>query len=368
MRNTALEQRLKHVGDVFRIQGTLYSIQVLTSGNINSTYKLGYRRGDGTVKAYVAQKINPYVFKNPAEIMNNIDLVTTHIRNHLPEGQISLHFHHTAEGKNYFVDEEDGSFWRLYTFIGALSFNTSDSLEVLRNAGEAFGQFQMQLSDFDAAQLFETIPDFHNTKKRLDTFFAHVEEDPLGRVADVLPEIEYLRSVRDVASRLSDMLDRGELPLRVTHNDTKINNVLFDKKTKRALVVIDLDTVMPGLAMHDFGDAVRFAANTAAEDEADLELVSLDLDKYRAFAEGFIKFTRSALTPAEIDTMALGALTITVELASRFLDDYLLGDKYFKVNYEGHNLVRARCQLHLAKDMQDKYETMCAIVREIAAT
>ncbi|MBQ2719689.1 MAG: aminoglycoside phosphotransferase family protein [Clostridia bacterium] len=259
MRSTALEEKLKHIGDVFRIQGTLYSILVMTDGNINSTYKLGYRREDGTVKAYVAQKINPYVFKHPAEIMNNIDLVTSHIRNNLAEGQISLHFHHTADGKNYYVDEEDGSFWRLYTFINALSFNTSDSLTVLKNAGEAFGQFQMQLSDFDAAQLFETIPDFHNTKKRLDTFFSHVEEDPLGRAASIQEEIDYLRSVRELASRLSEMLERGELPLRVTHNDTKINNVLFDKKTQRSLVVIDLDTVMPGLAMHDFGDAVRFA-------------------------------------------------------------------------------------------------------------
>jgi len=164
------------------------------------------------------------------------------------------------------------------------------------------------------------------------------------------------------------MLSDGKIPLRVTHNDTKINNVLFDSVSKRALTVIDLDTVMPGLAMHDFGDAVRFAANAAAEDEADLDLVYLDLAKYRAFAEGFIRHTYNSLTPAEIDTMALGAITITVELASRFLDDYLLGDKYFKVNYEGHNLVRARCQLRLAKDMWSKYEEMCAIIKEIAAS
>ena len=366
MRNSDLEKKLSEIGRIFRIEGSLYSIITITNGNINSTYKMTYRRADGTVKSYVAQKINPYVFKHPSEIMKNIDLVTSHIRSNLAEGQVSLHFHHTEEGKNYHLDGDDGSFWRLYTYIPALSFNTCDSLEVLRNAGEAFGQFQMQLSDFDASLLFETIPDFHNTKKRLDSFFSHVEEDPLGRASEIADEIAYLREMAPIASRLSERLERKEIPLRVTHNDTKINNVLFDSKTKRGLVVIDLDTVMPGLAMYDFGDAVRFAANTAAEDEADLSLVSLDLDKYRAFAEGFIKYTKDSLTPEEIDTMALGALSITLELASRFLDDYLLGDRYFKVNYEGHNLVRARCQLHLAKDMADKLEKMQAIVREVA--
>ncbi len=367
MRNSDLEKKLSEIGSIFRIEGSLYSIKTITDGNINSTYKLTYRCQDGTVKSYVAQKINPYVFKHPAEIMKNIDLVTSHIRSSLDEGQVSLHFHHTADGKNYHLDSDDGSFWRLYTFIAALSFNTCDSLEVLRNAGEAFGQFQMQLSDFNAALLFETIPDFHNTKKRLATLFAHVKEDPMGRVAEVREEIAYLSEMAPIASRLSELLEEKRLPLRVTHNDTKINNVLFDLQTKRGLVVIDLDTVMPGLAMHDFGDAVRFAANTAAEDEADLSLVSLDLDKYRAFAEGFIKYTKDALTPEEINTMALGALTITLELAARFLDDYLLGDHYFKVNYEGHNLVRARCQLHLAKDMFRKFDQMQAIVREVAA-
>lgn len=365
MRNTALEEKLDSIGKIFRLSGKLYSINTITDGNVNSTYKIGYRLEDGSVKAYVAQRINPYVFKHPAEIMNNIDLVTSHIRSRVPAGQTTLHFHHTADGKNYYIDEEDGSFWRLYTFIPAVCYNTCESLDVLKNAGEAFGQFQMQLSDFDASLLFETIPDFHNTKKRLETLFAHAEEDPCGRAHEIGAELDYLRSMQPVACRLTEALEAGEIPLRVTHNDTKINNVLLDRKTNKPLVVIDLDTVMPGLAMHDFGDAVRFGASTAAEDEADLSLVSLSLEKYRAFSEGFIKYTRSALIPAEIDMMALGALTITLELASRFLDDYLLGDKYFKVNYEGHNLVRARCQLHLAKDMCAKYDQMCEIIKEL---
>lgn len=365
MRNAILEQKLLDVGKIFRLKGDLYSLSTLTDGNVNSTYKLNYRLPDGQIKSYVAQRINPYVFKHPAEIMRNIDLVTTHIRDRAGSERTVLHFHHTAEGLNYFIDDEDGAFWRLYTFIPAASYNVCDSLEVLENAGEAFGEFQMQLSDFDASLLYETIPDFHNTKKRLATFFAHVDEDVCGRAASVQKEIETIRRAAPMACRLTEALEAGEFPLRVTHNDTKINNVLFDVKTKKPLVVIDLDTVMPGLAMYDFGDAVRFAASTAAEDEPDLSCVALDLDKYRAFAKGFIKYTRNALTPKEIETMALGALTITLELASRFLDDYLLGDKYFKVNYEGHNLVRTRCQLRLFEDMLSKYDEMCAIINEL---
>lgn len=365
MANFALENKLKQIGDIFRLDGVLYSFTVLTSGNVNSTYKIDYRLSDGKVKSYVTQRINPYVFRYPEQIMNNIDLVTTHIRKKLDETQVALHFHHTNEGKNYYVDEEDGSFWRLYTFIPAIAYNTCDNLDVLRNAGEAFGRFQLQLSDFDASLLFETIPDFHNTPKRLDTFFAHVTEDPCHRAALITAEIEKIRSYRAIASEMYGRYLAGELPLRVTHNDTKINNVLFDITTKRPLTVIDLDTVMPGLAMYDFGDAVRFAASTAAEDEADLSRVSFDLDKYRAFAEGFIRPIRHSLTKNELDCMALGAITLTVELASRFLDDYLLGDKYFKVNYEGHNLVRARCQLHLLDDMMRKYDDMRAVITDL---
>lgn len=365
MVSSALEEKLKHIGEIFRLEGSLCAIAVLTSGNVNSTYKLDYCRADGTVKSYITQRINPYVFRYPDKIMRNIDLVTSHIRKKSDPTQVALHFHHTATGENYYIDGEDNAFWRLYTFIPAIAYNTCDNLDVLRNAGEAFGRFQMQLSDFDASLLFETIPDFHNTPKRLDAFFSHVLEDPCGRAAEIADEIERVRAYRTIASSLYARFLAGELPLRVTHNDTKINNVLFDAQTNLPLTVIDLDTVMPGLAMYDFGDAVRFAASTAAEDEADLSLVSFDLAKYRAFAEGFIAPIRHSLTKNEIDSMALGAVAITLELASRFLDDYLLGDKYFKVNYAGHNLVRARCQLHLLDDMMKKYDDMCAIITDL---
>lgn len=361
----SVQTKLAEIGEIFRLNGKIYAFDVVSNGNINTTYSVKFRRFDGSIRSYIVQRINGYVFKNPVEIMSNIEGVTKHLRNKAIDGRVALHFHHTEEGNNYYIDEE-GNYWRVMTEVDSDTFNISSDLNILRNAGKAFGEFQMQLSDYNAEALYVTIPDFHNTRKRLDKFFEDVEEDPCKRVCEVMPEIDFIRSMRKFACKLTDLQEAGKVPLRVTHNDTKINNVLFDRKTGEPLAVIDLDTVMPGLAMHDFGDAIRFAANTAAEDEPDLTKVSLDLNKFRAFSEGFIGQTAGALTEMEIGTMALGALSITVELASRFLDDYITGDKYFKTNYEGHNLVRARCQLKLAGDMWDKYEEMEQIVNTIA--
>ena len=366
----AIKATLRQVCEAFRIPGEIVEYRALTSGNINSTYYVMCRDGQEE-KDYLVQCVNAYVFKNPERVMHNIELVTEHIRRKnaihgITGRRTRLHFHHTAEGRNYYVLNE-GEFWRLSNFIAdSVSFDTADDPKVLQMAGKAFGQFARQLTDFDASQLYETIPHFHDTRRRLETFFAHVEEDPCGRCDEVREEIAVIRAAYDFGCRLNEMVDRGELPLRVTHNDTKTNNVLFDKDTLEPLVVIDLDTVMPGLAAHDFGDTIRFAANTAAEDEEDLSKVSLDLELFRAFAEGYIGAAGDLLTPAEIEAMALGAVTITLEQASRFLDDYITGDKYFKTRYPGHNLVRTRCQLALFKDMMGKFDAMNAIVREIA--
>lgn len=353
------------LGQKFSLRGEATSYTPINNGNINSTYKVSYLCPDGVEKNYLFQKVNTYVFKDPEAVMENIDAVTTYLRDAAGIDETPLHFHHTPDRKNY-VYTENGDCWRVGNFIRSVTYNECDDLTVLRHAGEAFGKFQMRLSDFNAKTLHDIIPDFHNTKKRLDRFFADVDADPVGRVAEVGPEIAFLRENRELCSKLSEDAAAGRIPLRVTHNDTKINNVLFDAETGEPLTVIDLDTVMPGLSVHDFGDAVRFAASTAAEDEPDVTKISLDLDKYRAFAEGFVGETASALTDAEIDAMALGAVTITFELASRFLDDYITGDKYFKVNYPGHNLVRTRAQLKLASDMLEKYDRMQTIVREIA--
>jgi thiamine kinase-like enzyme len=377
MSDKILKQQLAEICEQFRIPGTLVWYKQKKSGNINTTYEVMVQ--DTTPKGpvetgYIIQKINNYVFKNPEAMMNNIDLVTQHILKKKKERGIigrryRLHFHHTEDGKNFLFSKEgeNSEFWRLMNCIeDSVGFDESNDPKVLFMAGKAFGQFQMNLSDFDAEQLVETIPNFHNTRLRLENFFHDVEADEYGRCQKVRKEIETIRGLFEIGCKLTDMLAAGEIPLRVTHNDTKSNNVLLDKVTLEPLVVIDLDTVMPGLAMHDFGDAVRFAANTAAEDEADISKVSLDLELYRAFTEGFIGTTVSSLTQKEIDTMALGAVTITIELAVRFLDDYITGDKYFKVNYPGHNLIRARSQLALVQDMLSKYDDMKRIVQEVA--
>ena len=358
---------IDNVYAAFGLSGTLKSLENVKNGNINNTYKAVFSE-NGADNPYVLQRINSYVFKNPADIMHNIDMITTHIKQRyadqgLDSDRAVLDFLPTVDGKKYFIDDEQ-SFWRCCHFIkNSVTYNLSSDLKVLRNVGEAFGRFQLMLSDFNAEELREIIPDFHNTKKRLDTFFNDVDLDPVGRVAEVEKETAFLSEKRAITSRLSQMLEKGAIPLRVTHNDTKCNNVLFDADTKEPLVVIDLDTVMPGLVAHDFGDGVRFAANSADEDETDISKVQLDLDKYEAFTKGFIKTVAPILTPIEIDTMALGAITITVELASRFLDDYITGDKYFKIKYPEHNLVRARCQIALAQDMERKFDAMNQIVR-----
>lgn len=353
---------LKTVGEKFRLQGKIYSFKTINNGNINTTYKVTYKQGK-KVKPYLFQKINTYVFKSPADIMENIDKVTSYIRDRNP-GTLSLHFHHLENGENYFMNSET-EFWRVSNYVESVTYNSADDLNIVRNTGYAFGNFQHQLADFDASLLHETIPDFHNTKMRLEKLFADEAADPCGRTAEAKEELEYIHSVAEEASYLSRLYSEGKIIPRVTHNDTKSNNVLFDRKTKEAIVVIDLDTVMPGMAMYDFGDGVRFIANTAAEDEPDLDRVSLDLDKFRAFAEGFIPPVKASLTHGEIESMPLGAFSVTVELAARFLDDFLTGDKYFKTDYEGHNLVRARCQLKLAQDMYAKKDEMTEIVKLI---
>ena len=344
---------VRAIADRFTKDGEFFGFTPMRQGNINATYLVDYRLSDGSVKSYILQRINRYVFKNPEQIMQNIGAVTAHInKKAAAAGKPCMEFLTTESGENFVIDGEN--FWRLYSFVAGIGYDLCDSLDVLRKAGGAFGEFQNQLADFDASKLYETIPDFHNTKKRLDTLFSACTADVCGRAASVADEIAFFTENRALASELTEMLDAGEIPLRVTHNDTKINNVIFNRETGEPQTVIDLDTVMPGLAMHDFGDAVRFAASTAAEDEKDTAKIALDLDKFRAFSEGFIGQTADSLTAKEIDTMVLGAITITIELAARFLTDYLDGDKYFKVNYEGHNLVRARAQIALAKDMLAK--------------
>ena len=356
-----LDQKLQEVCRLFKIEDTYVGFETVQMGNVNKTYRVDFLLPGGQPKSFLVQNVNTYAFRQPVGLMENIDRVTEHIRAKRP-GKTALHFHHTYDRKTYVEDGEN--FWRMTNYIPSVTYNSVKDPQILRNAGMAFGEFQNQLADFEIGLLHETIPDFHNTSSRYEKFLQVVEEDPVDRVREVLPEIEFLKEVRERACTLTAMQKTGALPLRVTHNDTKINNVLFSPKDDSALVVIDLDTVMPGLVGHDFGDAIRFAANFVEEDCPDYDKAGVDLDVFRAFAEGFLSQTASTLTENEIDTLALSCFVLTTELAVRFLDDYLRGDPYFKINYPEHNLVRTRCQIALAKDMLRKLPQMEAIVRE----
>lgn len=355
-----MDKKLQEVCAAFRIHGEYLGYEPIQVGIVNRTYKVNFCLSDSTEKSFLVQNVNTYAFRNPVGLMNNIDLVTEHIRRKNPEKR-SLHFHHTADRKTYLEDGEN--FWRVTNYIPSATYSASRDLKILKNAGSAFGEFQMQLADFDIHRLIETIPDFHNTRKRYEKLEQAIAEDSQNRVQGAMQEISYLRFVRDLACTLTDLAQQGALPLRVTHNDTKINNVLFDRETNEALVVIDLDTVMPGLMGHDFGDAIRFAANNAAEDCPDCDKVGINLDVFRAFAKGFLEKTRDTMTPAERDTLAVSCIALTAELAVRFLDDYLRGDPYFTIQYPEHNLVRARCQIALCRDMQKHLTQMQEIIR-----
>ena len=356
-----LYDKLLQVSRLFRIDYEYLGYETIQMGNVNRTYKVNFMLPEGRPKSFLVQNVNTYAFRNPVGLMDNIDKVTEHIRAKKP-GQLALHFHHTADRKTYV---EDGSnFWRMTNYVPSVTFNSVTDLEIIRNAGKAFGEFQMDLHDFNITELMETIPGFHNTRSRYEKLIASIAEDKAGRASQVREEIDFLLAVQDQACRLTDMLNAGQLPLRVTHNDTKINNVLFNPVDNSAMIVIDLDTVMPGLLGHDFGDAIRFAANFVEEDCREYERVGVDLEIFRAFAEGFLSMTAKTMTEAEVETLALSCFVLTAELATRFLADYLDGDLYFNIKYPDHNLVRSRCQIALAKDMLLHMDEMNAIVSE----
>ena len=378
MQPDPIKEKLSYICRQFRIPGEILVYRWIPAGHINTAYYAAVYNGKEVTQLLI-QKINTYVFREPIGMMRNIERITEDIRSgeRTMEKRRRLHFRHTAERKNYVVlkdgvaagddvdfQDESVEFWRVYNFIEcSTSFETADGdPEVLRMSGKAFGRFNKQLRDFDASQLMESIPHFHDTVYRMNTFFEIVEQDPMERVKDALPEIELIRSYREFAGTLCRQIETGELPIRVTHNDTKTNNILFDKDTLDPLVIIDLDTCMPGLACYDFGDTIRFAACTAEEDQP--EGMHLDLDLMRAYTQGYLSEMKDVLTAAEIDSLSTGAAVITLELASRFLGDYLVGDKYFRIDYPEQNLRRAQAQLALFRDMMAHMEDMKQIIRE----
>ncbi len=344
--------------DEFQLKGELKEIRTISTGNINDTYLAVTKYYNGE-KNYIFQRVNHLVFTEPVKIAENVSKVTWHIEQKLREKKVTdirrrvLRYYKKNDGSCYYIDEK-GNYWRVMSFVyGAVSVTEADLIH-LRAAGEAFGEFQNQLADFYADTLYETIPDFHNTRKRYADLIEAAKEDKAGRLESVREEYEYLLAMQPKAEYLCYLCDLGKLPLRVVHNDTKCNNVMFDVDTDEHLAVIDLDTVMPGLMAHDFGDAVRFAGNPGGEDNEDISKIYLDLDYYSAFVEGFVPNVIDIATKEELESLPDSVLVITLELAARFLMDYLNGDVYFKCKKPMHNLIRTRAQIALAKDIDNK--------------
>lgn len=354
----------------FRFKGELKSCEKFGSGHINTTYLAEFTDGSEEHK-YVVQMVNPNVFKDIDSLMDNIFSVTSYLRKEIKanggdENRETLHFIKTADGGKYYK-AANGDCYRAYVFVSdSVSYNSVDSAALFAQSGVAFGRFQRLLSDFPADTLHETIPNFHNTAYRYkNEFLPAVENNASGRAAECAEEIEFVNSRKDYCPRLVDLIESGKLPLRVTHNDTKLNNVMFDLHSDKAVCVIDLDTVMPGLALYDFGDSIRFGANTAQEDEPDLDKVSISLDYFRAYAEGFLSEAGGSLNECEKENLAFSAMLMTFECGMRFLTDYLNGDTYFKTAYPEHNLVRARNQFALVYDMEKHMDEMNNIISSL---
>ena len=327
-------------------------------GHINATYLAVTASG----RRYILQKINHHTFRDVAGLMENITAVTEFLRTKTDDPRSVLTLVRTHEGASYLHAQE--GYWRVYNFVeDTLCLQLPETDEDFYQSAVGFGTFQQLLAEFPAAQLHETIPNFHNTPDRYRAFLDVLDRDPMRRAAQVQPEIEFALARQSEMAALQNALTVGELPLRVTHNDTKLNNVLLDAKTRKALCVIDLDTVMPGSSLYDFGDSIRFGAATAAEDERDLSKMELSLERFRAFTRGYIRACPN-LTQKEVELLPLGAKVMTMECGVRFLTDYLDGDHYFAVHRSGQNLDRARTQFKLAADMEKKWSDMQKIVAE----
>lgn len=347
----------------FNIEGKLRGCTPYGNGHINDTFKIMCELDDYSQKNYILQAVNNNVFKKPIDVMKNIESVTSYLRNIVGSPREVLSLVPTYNGNTYYMDK-NGLCWRMYDFvIDSVCIDRPNSDEFYQCA-VAFGRFQRYLTNFPAETLYETIPDFHNTPKRYETFLKTLEEDKLGRAATAAEEIEFVKARKDFYSLLLDSNKQGLLPLRVSHNDTKPNNVMLDADTHSALCVIDLDTIMPGFSVTDFGDAIRFGANTAAEDEKDVSKVSLDLEKFKSYTEGFLEGCGGSLPDSEIMLLPEGAKMMTIECGMRFLTDYLDGDNYFKTHYAEHNLVRCRTQFKLVADMEAKWDEMKNIVKK----
>lgn len=359
------------IAAAFRPNEKILLAEPFGEGHINDTYAVTFQNSGNSACHEILQRINTHVFTDPAGLMRNICQVTKFLGDKIRANggdplRETLAVENTADGKSFYTDK-DGGCWRMYPFIeGTISCQKCRCERDFYECGVSFGNFQRMLADYPTEKLVETIPDFHNTRKRFETFKQAVRDDVAGRVKEADPEIRFAMDREAEAGEIVAMLEDGRLPKRVTHNDTKLNNILLDAKTGRGVCVIDLDTVMPGAACYDFGDCIRFGASTAAEDETDLSKVRMSLPLYKVFTEGYLSVAGPSLTPEEIDSLPVGAKLMTFECGMRFLTDFLSGDTYFKISRPNQNLDRCRTQFKLVADMETKMPEMRAIVRNAA--
>ena len=348
------------------LPGTVADVARHGKGHINDTFCVVCKTPEGGTARFILQRLSQAAFPHPEEVMENFVGITSYLRREiLAEGgdplRETLSLVKTGDGADFVTDAE-GRAWRLMPFIENAECYQSATPELFAASGRAFGRFQYMLRDYPARTLHETIPHFHDTEVRFDQFIAALEADKLNRAEGVSPEIQFiLRRKADCGVALR-ALREGKLPLRVTHNDTKLNNILIDRDTHEGICIIDLDTTMPGLSINDFGDSVRFGANHCLEDEQDLTKVNFDISLYEVFTRGFLEGARGSLTPAELEYLPWGARLMTLECGIRFLTDYLDGDHYFHVSHPRQNLDRARTQLKLVKDMEEQFDAMGAVV------
>ena len=369
MEGLNMERISKEIVPKFAIEGTLTEAVPYGSGHIYDTVRLTCALENGEQKRYILQRMNDGIFKNPVELMENVMNVTSFLRKKIverggdPERE-TLNVIRTVDGDN-FLKDEDGDFWRMYIFIeNATSFDMVRTPEDFYNSAVSFGNFQLLLQDYPAATLHETIPNFHNTVSRFADFKKAVEEDVCGRAKEVQDEIRFVMEREADTHVICDALANGEIPLRVTHNDTKLNNIMIDNETGKGICVIDLDTVMPGSALYDYGDSIRFGASTGAEDEKNLELINCDMGLFEIYTKGYVEGCGGSLSEKEIRMLPMGAKLMTLECGMRFLADYLQGDVYFKIHRPEHNLDRARTQFKLVADMEKKWDEMAGIVEK----
>jgi hypothetical protein len=361
-------QNLKEIYSCFDVNGTFLNGEPYGNGHIHDTFRI--ETAEKEKDDYILQRLNTRIFKNIPGLQNNIERVTVHLRNRLraiPGSDIKrecLSLVPSVDGKSWIVDGT-GNYWRMYIFItNHRTYNVVDSPGKAFEGGKAIGRFQAMLSDMPGEPLFETIPWFHDIEKRLETFNLTINQNPAGRVEKVGNEIKQILVRAEEMKVILKLGREGKIPLRITHNDTKFNNILLDENDK-ALCVIDLDTVMPGYVHYDFGDAIRTATNTASEDEGDLEKVNMDIALFRAYSEGFLSETGSTLNNVEKEYLAFAPRLITYTIALRFLTDFIDGDNYFKIHHEFHNLQRARAQLRLVASMEEQYQDMQKIIKNL---